>query len=176
MWGSPTPDAPALSSCVCKQSHHESRRSNILNAVRAAAVSGLFSRAFAALYFDFFFSSHHWTLSSSPTGPHPPLRLGRRPNRGHIGGAPSAVLVYCSFYHEWVKHSHPRQQRSRVPSRGTGYHGKGKPSSLVAKKEHHLRASCPQPALFLPDFHCLLVPFHRREGRQRRGSRCWRQP
>ena len=36
--------------------------------------------------FFFLFSSHYWTLLSSPTGPHPPLRVVRRPNRGRIGG------------------------------------------------------------------------------------------
>ena len=30
--------------------------------------------------FSLVFSSHCWTLSSSLTGPHPPLRLARRPN------------------------------------------------------------------------------------------------
>ena len=36
-----------------------------------------------------------------PTGPHPPLRLARRPNRGHIGeegvGPPPAVHAYDVF-------------------------------------------------------------------------------
>ena len=29
-----------------------------------------------------------------PTGPHPPLRLARRPNRGHIGGGGWTLLRY----------------------------------------------------------------------------------
>ena len=37
-------------------------------------------------YIHFFCSSYYWTLSSSPTGLHPPLRLTRRSNRGHTEG------------------------------------------------------------------------------------------
>ena len=36
-----------------------------------------------------------------PTGPHPPLRLAGRPNRGHIGGGawtPSCGRVYAACY------------------------------------------------------------------------------
>ena len=41
-----------------------------------------------------------------PTGPNLPLRLARRPNRGHIGGR--AFLAS-----KWVQHLYPRQQRNR---------------------------------------------------------------
>ena len=34
---------------------------------------------------------------SSPTGPHPPLRLARRPNWGHKGGGPSCGTCLWSF-------------------------------------------------------------------------------
>ena len=60
--------------------------------------------------------SHYWTLSSSPTAPHPPLQLARQPNRRYrIGGAgpPPVVHVYGSFCREWVQRFHPRQQGSR---------------------------------------------------------------
>ena len=61
----------------------------------------------------FFVFSHSWTLSSNPTGPHPPLRQTRRSTGvTYEGGAgpPSAVHAYGSFCREWVQHSLPRQQ------------------------------------------------------------------
>ena len=41
-----------------------------------------------------------------PTGPHPPPRLARRPNQGHIGGGPRYMPM--KFYRQWVQHFHPR--------------------------------------------------------------------
>ena len=51
--------------------------------------------------FNFLIFSHSVIVSVvCPTGPHPPLRLARRPNRGHIGGGagpPPAVHAYDAF-------------------------------------------------------------------------------
>ena len=46
--------------------------------------------------FFFLFSSHYWTLLSSPTGPHPPLRVARRPTgltKEGGAGPPPAVRI-----------------------------------------------------------------------------------
>ena len=64
-------------------------------------------------YFIYFFLPIIVSVAC-PTGPHPPLRLARRPNRGHIGGGgwiPSCCKPTClrCFYREWVQHFHPRQ-------------------------------------------------------------------
>ena len=51
-------------------------------------------------------------LSSAPLAPHPPLRLARRPNRGHIGGGPGtppAVHAFDVFIARGFQHFHPRQ-------------------------------------------------------------------
>ena len=52
------------------------------------------------LYFFSFFFLTIVVSVACPTGPHPPLRLARRPNRGHIGGGvgpPPAVHAYDVF-------------------------------------------------------------------------------
>ena len=49
----------------------------------------------------FFFSLPIIVSVACPTGPHPPLRLARRPNRGHIGGGgwtPSCGTCLRCFY------------------------------------------------------------------------------
>ena len=40
-------------------------------------------------------------LPACPTGPHPPLRLARRPNRGHIGGV-GPLLRYMPIYDVFI--------------------------------------------------------------------------
>ena len=66
---------------------NEQEKTDVCTAVCTYCVSFFF--LFPARCGMHFFSSFFFPLLFSvvcPTGPHPPLRLGRRPNRGHIGG------------------------------------------------------------------------------------------
>ena len=63
--------------CNVEGMGRDCRRGGRLNKNKVSNVRVTYLLFFLILYF---------VSVDSPTGPHPPLRLARRPNRGHIGG------------------------------------------------------------------------------------------
>ena len=73
---------------VALSSYQAARADDVLNDAVSDAFgkSATYKMSILFIIFHYFIPPIIIVVVVCPTGPHPQLRLGRRPNRGHIGG------------------------------------------------------------------------------------------